>query len=293
MKIKQLLQQNDNAITAIALDKNLGDALLCRFNKIYKNIRQQSLDLGYVFSNEQNDMYAALPLSQLQNILSSKIIPYTDNVSALRQVEKNIPGEAEWDDISDNLKKNFVFHESCHAVARGLASDLIGGDKVLNILMEESFANTCELLAVVEADDSFQRVAYEWNSYTALFEERTNFKRALQDLTPEVLFKAVFFGYLHSNFLFNHFEQIHLNRVLKHVASFELSAQQLKTIKALIKICFTLDEKFKYITTGFYMRLSGLHLPTSELNNFSYFENFEKNPNYLKYVDQLLKVAYK
>ena len=95
-------------------------------------------------------------VSQLEWILQKKIIPYIDNTSVLKQLNDKLPENILWDDISDNLKGNHVFHESCHAVSRSLINEFYK-DPVLKTkndfqnhtlmrLIEESFANTCELL---------------------------------------------------------------------------------------------------------------------------------------------------
>ncbi len=291
MKISRILEQHISAIDPMGLANNLGDSYLCLHNPIFRNIRRATIKYNYKYSNQQNDDYQALPLSQLATILSTKVIPYLDNVSVLKQVEKQMPGGAVWDDVSDNLRKNFLFHESCHAVARVMSHEIKNEDKILNMLIEESFANTCELLAVVKAGESSHRVFYEWNSYTALFEAKTNLKKAEEELGREILFKIIFFGYLHSNYLFDHVDERQLARILKIITQQVISPKQIKTIKALLKICFTLDPRFKEVTTRFYMRLNDVNISNEKFKNFSYFENFEQNSNYRSYVDNLILVV--
>lgn len=291
MKISKLIGQHFSVSVSIGLTHNFGDSYLCRNNKIYRNIRIETLKLGYNFSHEQNDAYQALPLSQLAVILSTKKIPYLDNVSVLKQLEDKIPDQVNWDDINDNLRKNFIFHESCHAVARELIKDVKNEDKVLNMLIEESFANTCELLAVIDATEATHRIFYEWNSYAALFEAKTNLKNAVNEIGHDAFFKIIFFGYLHSNFLFNNIDEKQFNRIIKIAAPHSLTVKQIKTAKALAKICFTLDPGFKEVTTRFYMRLNGISAEFAKRADFSYFENFEKNSDYRDCVGKLILVV--
>jgi len=288
MKISKLLERHLSAAHPNGLRNSLGDTYLCQHNKIYRNIRKSAIKLGYRFSSEHNEAYQALPLSQLGAIIKSKIIPYLDNVTVLQQIEVQIPAVAGWEDIQDNLRKNFLFHESCHAVAHALAANLNDEDQVLKMLIEESFANTCELLAVLYADDSVHRIFCEWNSYTALFDLRTNLKNAVEEIGEDVLVRLIFFGYLHSNFLYNSMDENHLSRLLKLATEKTHTAKQLKTIRSILKICFTLDAGFKEVTTRFYMRLNGVRADHRKFIKANYIQSFEENPKYRDYVNCLI-----
>lgn len=290
MKLSKLLSLHLAEKDSVALNLNFGDPYLIRHNSIFRNIRNEALRLGFVFSSEPNDDYQALPLSQLPTILDSKTLPYLNNIGVLKNLELIAPDRADWRDISDGYRKNFVFHESCHAVAHGL-SQLQDEQKFLHMLIEESFANTCELLAVIDVNDGLHRIFYEWNSYTALFEERTNLKNAAAEIGFENLFRFLFFGYLHSNFLNGSMEENHFNRVLK-IASIEvLSTKQLKMIKALLKICFTLDARFREVTTGFYIKMNGLTANLARLPAENYLNYFEKNSRYIDFLNQLILIV--
>ena len=291
MKISRLLERHLSAVHPTGLINNFGDTFLCQNNKIFKNVRSEALKLGFLFSNEQNDAYQALPLSQLASILSTKKIPYLNNVSVLKELEKQISNVADWDDINDNFKKNFLFHESCHAVARVYSKDIKIEDRVLVMLMEESFANTCELLAVVEVNEAAHKIFYEWNSYTALFDSKSNLKSALLEIGSDILSKIIFFGYLHSNLLFDTMDEKQLGRILKIVSKREFSAKQIKTIKSLIKICFTLDYRFKEVTTRFYMRLNGLTQNLDKRISLNYIDKFENNAELGLFLDKLILVV--
>lgn len=205
MKLSRLLEFHSQNATDQGLANNLGDAYLYCNNRIYRNVRDHVLKFGFKFSDEIDPNYLALPLAELENILKNKKIPYFDNVSVLKKIEQNKLGVATWEDVRDNLKKNFLFHESCHACARSLYSRNSSrlNNRVLNLLVEESFANTCELLAVLDTEDAAHRIFYEMNSYTALFEIKTEFKNAVRDLGMANVAKIIFFGYLHSNHLYD------------------------------------------------------------------------------------------
>ena len=290
MKLSKLLNLHLADADSVVLEQNFGDAFLCQHNKVYRNIRLKALNLGFTYSHEQNDAYQALPLSQLSEILLTKKIPFLDNVGVLKKIEKIMPDQTEWHELSQNLRKNFLLHESCHAVARELAGPLPAGDFGLKMLIEESFANTCELLGVVDAGDSAHRIFYEWNSYTALFESRNNIKAALDEIGKEEFFKLIFFGYLHSNFLFDRFDDLQFNKMLAMVSE-GFNAKQLKTARALLKICFTLDRNFREITTNFYLKLSGVDADFRQADRMNYLDRFEKISEYRDYLSRLGRVA--
>ena len=192
--------------------------------------------------------------------------------------------------MKHNLKKNFLFHESCHAVARSFRNSKPQGleNKILNQLIEESYANTCELLGIIYAEDSAHRIFYEMNSYTALFEQKTNLKNAIDELGFEFIIKATILGYLHSNHLHDSMDDVTLKRTIALTdANKKLSDKHLKTTKFVLRNCFNLDNAFKQVTTRFYMKLNAVETTHSNLKNVVYLSDFEKNINYRLYLNHL------
>jgi hypothetical protein len=297
MKLSRLLELHDSVKAPEALPLNFGDGYLVKNNRIFANLRKEALKQGFTYSMDRNEFYGALPLSQLESLLKKKVIPYTDNVSVLRDVESRIPGSAVWNDITDNLKKNHVFHETCHAVARAFSTKLLDTDsKVLRHLVEESFANTCELLAVIDAQDASHRIFFELNSYCILFEERTHLKNALQESGPLFAFSFFLLSYLHSNFLGDSLSEKTFARIIqclnrRHPQAPVTDAKKLKALKALSRRTFELNPRFREVTTSFYFRLEGIQTPLPELLNFDFMEKIEKDPAYQKLIAALAMTA--
>ncbi len=291
MKIAKLLQLHSAAAAANSLADNFGDGFLCQNNRIFSNIRKHNILNSYRFSTERNDFYLSLPLSQLENILTSKCVPYSDNVSVLQSLESKYPAVTDWDDIVDNLKRNFLFHESCHAVARSEASlsdTASQKSQVLQMLLEESYANTCELLGVIDAVETGHQIFYEINSYTSLFDQRAHIKNALQEVGAQRLFLFIMLNYLHSNFLYDKLLEVEISRIFK-LADIEISNN--KKLKHLSQICFTLDERFKYKTTSFYMRLHGLKMTKGDLLKFDFMAIIENNKEVQSYLNRIAAIA--
>lgn len=307
MKIARLLESHCQVKDPQGLENNLGDSYLLKHNQIFKNIRNIAVESKFKYHSSPSEDFQALPLSQLENILKSKSIPYTNNVQVLEKIVENLKDKINWDDISDGYKRNYVFHESCHAVARSL--DEKSGQREIDhssldgqrqhcfqLLLEESFANTCELLAVVDCHDQAHKLFFEINSYTFLFESRTFLKAAIEDLGVVEAFKFFLLIYLHSNFLKNNLSDKAFDRILKIALGKNkkaLGAKEIKNLKALSKIPFTLDLRFRTTTTGLHLRLSGIDKNISELFDFDLISFIENSDSLLTCVEELAKLVFK
>lgn len=296
MKISKLLEIHSHENSG--LQKCLGDSYLLKHNRIFRNIRKASNDYGFIFSHQNNEDYLALSLSQLENILTTKCIPYFDNVSALIKLEQKHPEIGHWNDIYENLRRNFHFHESCHAVARTLQSTEFKSldDDILLRLIEESFANTCEMLAVIDCQRNSDRIFYEINSYTALFELKEIIEKLTHTLGLTKLFSLVLLGYLHSNHLHNSLKQNVLKDFLLLTATEKLVAENSKTsaqLKDLLQYCFYLDENFRQVATGFYIKLSTKNKSRGQLKEKNYLTILTEQNGYMKFIEKLSLIATK
>ena len=302
MKLSRLWDQHQQ-FASQGLKENFGDGYLMAHNKIYQNIRETTQKQNFTFSLESHPFYQALPLSQLDWILSEKKIPYIDNVSVLQQIHQKLPGQILWDDICDNLKGNHVFHESCHAVARPLNQTILKTAPVKNTqelqilvlsrLIEESFANTCELLAVVDAIDPVHQIFFELNSYVVMFQDKTNLKKALQDIGEDIFMKFMILCYLHANFLTPTLDDQKFEKLLSLISEKEsgFSLPQKKSLRALSKIAFELNLRFRMVTTGFYLKLNGISTPMAELKDFDFIQMIKDRPELIEFLDALVKKA--
>ncbi len=294
MKISRLLELDTNQNKS-SLNDSFGDSYLLQNNLIFSNIRKATLNIGYSYSSDQNVNYLALPLSQLSEILKEKIIPYFNNKKVLLNIEQKAPAEINWADIEDQYKKNYVFHESCHAVARHL-TDLYLNFKtnehmILKNYLEESFANTCELLALAESSDPAHRIFLECNSYCGLFEERTHIKNAIKSIGFNVVFKFIFLSYLHANFLKPHLVDKDLSHVLNFIQQ-KINESDLKTLKALSKHCFKMNPQFRQVTSLFYLKIHNLKIDHAHLAQLDFMSLLNNNPSCTQLIHSLSQTAY-
>jgi hypothetical protein len=302
VKISRLLELDRTAgeaagrQNALILPRSLGDRYLFQNNLIFRNIRSTAVAAGFQFSNEESEDYIALPFSQLEKIHASKRIPYVDNVSVLSAIVSQLGENAVWDEVTDGLKRNHVFHEACHAVARtqiAKSSSASSSElRILQILLEESFANTCELLAVVDAQDTSHRIFFEANSYTTLFESRSHLKSAMDEFGAEGLFKYVLFSYLYSNFLYESLDDgVLLESIRISFGAKEFNPKQVKTLRALSRLAFTLDQRFKEVTSRFHLKLSGVKVESLNLQDLQPLELLRRSDPKGSIVECLAKTA--
>lgn len=298
MKIQKILEQHQKFSSPEELSQNLGDGYLLAKNKIFNKVRSQALGFGFQYDKTPNEAYWALPLSQLEAVISTKKIPYIDNVSVLIQIEKLIPQTSQWDDVTDNLKRNHVFHESCHAVARQISKKYFKESserdkKILQLMIEESFANACELLGIVDVEDTFHKLFYEINSYIFMFDDKSNLKNFMNDLGKKEAFKFLIFTYLHANYIHPRYEDKTLDKVVTTLfkdsaKSIKADVKKMKTFRAISRVCFELNPRFRMVTSIFYLKLIGFSVSLDEMSKIDFMNQINQNPVYLKFIDELV-----
>ena len=284
MKISTILKHHLDATTSNSVADNLGDGYLLQNNPIYKLIRRHTLDLGFSFTNTPDSDYLTFPMGQLEVILQKKQIPYLDNVHPLQKINTQTKSNIEWKHVIDNLKPNYLFHESSHAVARSLRPIKINSlnETITITLLEESFANTCEFLALAYAQESIHKCYLEMNSFCTLFEARSALNKLMQTHGLQNIFKFMILCYLHSNFLFEKLTDKNLNTLLD-LCSLK-SNIDLKSFKNLAYYAFELNPNFRYTTAEMYLQMNGIYDPVEQVLNFDFVQTFKSSTILQKYM---------
>lgn len=304
MKINKLLDKSRLQINENSLIKNLGDCYLINENKLYRSIRVLTLANGFGYTTELTPAYVALPLSQLDVFLKNKKIPYFDNVSILQEIEKKIPNSTLWDEITDNLKRNHLFHESCHAVARSESTKIFNKEEksvntILQLMIEESFANACELMAIVDVEDPVHKLFFEINSYIFMYEDRVHLKNLIAVFGFDFALKFLILCYLHSNFLCEKLDDKRFEKVLKNLVSnkneFEAlikDGKKIKSLRAIAKITFALNPRFRMVTSIFYLRLNGFNYQINDLKQLDFMSMIETNTKFNLLLETLVQKVF-
>ncbi|HRO66003.1 MAG TPA: hypothetical protein PL182_00410 [Pseudobdellovibrionaceae bacterium] len=292
MNLVPLLQAH-RLHAAAGLSRNLGDGYLITHNFVYRRVREEAIEAGYRFSADPDTAYYAFPLLQLGRLLQDKVLPYTDNVSVFDKLRPEQLSAISTDDLEGNLKRNFIFHEGAHAVARDLSLKVLGPlpsakksekEFLLRLLLEESCANTCEFLGVMSAEDKTHRAFYEINSYICHFEQRGFLKKAFQEMGPLTVIPFLVISYLHANFLRERIEDQDAKKVPLFLDKKDLTAENLKGLRSLGKTAFQLSERFRHQTTGLQLRLEGISTPLEKLTRFDFFEMLARNQKNAEFI---------
>ena len=301
MKLHQLLQADDQAKSPNALLGVFGDQYLLAHNKMYQNVRMQVQGMGYHFSDmiDSKDLASIIfPLGQLDNILSQKTIPFVDNKSVIKQLVQSSIYDLDYDHILDGIKRNYIFHESCHGIARQASIDSklpnqADSEKILFMLLEESFANACELLSVADVDNQTHKIFFEMNFYICMFEDKTNLKNAANDFGPSDFFRFIWMCYLHSNFLNDGFsEQEFISVTQICFPHRKLSPQDGRRLKSLAKNAFVLNPRFRRVTTDLHFRIHGIGTNLEKALSFDYLKMI-KAERYQNYISALSNFLFK
>lgn len=303
MKLTSLLSQHAENNDSATLTKNFGDGFLCKNNSVYRNVRRLATDKGFHFTTQMSADHAALPLAQLDAVLEKKIIPYFDNVTMLVKIDHQKSHLFLWDEVVDQVKKNNLFHESAHAI---IHSDLWALDlrnesalkkdqhQVFKMLVEESFANTCELLSTQDVHNATHRIFHELNSYICVFEERYRLNQLREMSSPTFLFKFTFLSYLCSNYLHEQLSEAEIEVLFSLSERHEtltglkkIALDQRKNFRGLFKIATALNPRFREITTKFHLKLQGVQTPFEQVLNFDFFSILENDKRILDLIHQL------
>lgn len=255
MKLNQVLEQHKLFSKETGLENNLGDGFLYHTNKIYRAIRKNVHSLNYSFSQEKNDHFIVLPFAQLNHIFTTKTIVLVDNVSVLKAIDPSVQKIIDWDEIEIGYRRNYLFHESCHTVAHEIFKKNPMNHPMIQLLLEEAFANTCELFGMAEAQTIVHQIFYGANSYSVAFEDIPDLNQSIQSLGFNDSFKFTVLAYLHSNFLFSRFSVADFKHVSSFVFKRELSKKEINQAAFLSQMAFSLDEHFKKVTRSLHFKL--------------------------------------
>lgn len=295
MKLAKLLELQGTQSYKEEISNVFGDSFLLKNNSIYFKIRVATKELGYIYSSVIDEEYLVLPLGFLEKILNSKVIPYYENSKVLYKIEKQIPHTIVWDQLTDHLKKNYLFHESCHAVSRSHYNQIFKTEKnqILALFLEEAFANSCELLGVKDVNDTAHKIFYEFSSYIYVYELKSLITQLIQELGFQTVFKITMLSYLHSLFLNDHFTELIYSEIFSFAFEDQLKPNiPTKKIKSLMKIVFELNPRFKTATTSFYLSYHHLKMPSEKYCTFEYMSELKNDRRYSEYINELVRVIH-
>jgi hypothetical protein len=265
LPLRTLLATHDRFSAPHALPRALGDGFLYAFTPPFAAARDLALEYGYEYVEQESELwhdYQAIPLLSLRTILERKAIPYFDNVSVLRRLSESrpdlrLPGRL----IYESLKRNHVFHETCHCIAHERLREhpevfqfLRSADErfVMDSIMQEASANAAErVLSMLPPSPSY---AFFWNlnTYMPYAQKHREFCETLaRELSQAQTFELAFFRYLGLNLQVPKEE---LRDVIAAAAPRQIGPE---TLDQMLNKEFTLSETFVNETTRAYFVLYG------------------------------------
>ena len=299
MLLKNLLAEHFQYSTQKALSKNLGDGYLLAKSPVYRKIREATLKAGFKMSPKRLHDYEVLPLTQLPIILEKRIIPYSDNVNALVEIEATAPKGFNWSEIPP-LKANYIMHESAHAIARNLRILHIGkipkarGTQniktlILGTLIEEAYANTVECLSNLDSESEIHDEFLFKNAYIMERpKDRATLRSAQKLIGKHCLFNLLLIGYLHSNFLKIKVNDADFLNLIKYSGVKEV--KDLRLLRAVFQIGLNLDPGFTQFTGSFCFRLMGVPGNIYEFLDFDFMKEMKKNRHYSEWLESLAAI---
>jgi len=241
---------------------NIGDGYLFNTNPLFRNIRRETIRLGFRFSMDATSSYFVFPLMSLGSVLSSGCIPYRDNFQWLQTLEAKAPGKFGLEDVRKfDLHFNYLLHESAHCIAHreffgheSLESAEKTPATLLKIASSEAFANTVEAFSSLFVTGDIGEYFLAANTHFKLeLSEISLFFSVIGKIGFESAFKAMLLGFLYSNFLFEDFSSAELGKV----AALAEIPNPPENFAEFIGFSLTLSQRFRTDTAFFFLTQLG------------------------------------
>jgi hypothetical protein len=229
------------------------------------------------------------PLSQLDILQEKRKIYFYDNVSIIKKIESKIPNLVIWEEISAQLRRNFVFHESCHFVSRSAFLAKFKDELpplAIKIFIEESFSNACELVAVKDVKDGVHAAFFEFNSYIVHFEAQELISQVIDELGFDKTFQWIWLSYLHCNFLMDRLSDKSFSRLLSFLRISDRPTL-VKKLKSLNRIALQLNPDFLNSTTSFYLKYNLISKKIDEIKKIDFMEIIENDDRFGQLFSEL------
>jgi hypothetical protein len=299
LPLAELLALHDAHQPEGALDRCLGDGYLLARNSVHRSIRAAACNLGARYTTEDYCHYNALRISSLDAILTAGRIPYCDNVTILRELERHRTGRFRLHHVFE-LNRNYVLHESAHFVADRLYrpdGDVPAGTDpelavtrgmMLGVNLAESFANAVELVA---------RFAIETEIDDRILDQNTNmrvrpeiapaFRELVAHVGTRAAFVIVLLGYMHTNMLHDALPPDRLAIVLELA---ECEPDALALAIRVLPACFKLNAGFRQLTQAFYLTYRGIETPLDQLVAFDFLSTILGSDRLRRFIARLAEV---
>jgi hypothetical protein len=296
LKLGELLSADEGLQVALA-GPSLGDAYLIAHNPVVKSLRSEFAARGYSMTSRDFCDYVSYPRAALPTILSRKQVPCFDNLSVLRSYRELDLESVDFADLPAYRPPRHL-HEIAHCVVHSAFSGISAAndhERVLDILLAESFAQACDGFGSLHTDTPAHRFFYGLHTYTDFQYEGIQV-RALLDLIqligPAAAFLSLWLSYLYSNFLREAIEDNEaLDLLAETVALKRPNGAGRKNLRTVLAIGFGLSWETRVKVNSFYFKLVGLGEPLAKLVDFDFPSLLLASPPRLRQLAYLSEVA--
>lgn len=270
MRLRDLLSLHDRALDPEALEFSLGDGVLLGRNPVFRRVRRAVRARGFGFAVDEPAGYFGFPLISLDAVLTSRVIPHRDNVSALRRLESEQPGELRLADFRHNRPTpNYVLHESAHAIAFDVAfsgatdahAAMSDATMLPRVMVGESFAMTAEYLAACCLAPGIETWLFSISSYRRHTPQRAAIGRFVDELGLEVVARLLVGAFLHANYLVEPLRRADVDALLGRfgpAASAAPSGRRLDQLRRALAGCMVMSREFRAHTARLFLVHHGL-----------------------------------
>jgi hypothetical protein len=301
LSLKDLLRLHHENLGENSLPVNIGDGFLYKFNPVFKNIRDAFLQRQYIYSDSNIEGYLSYPLLSLEEILSKRIVPYFNNLKWLEVMLEKAPDRFFLRHLyTTSLKGNYLMHESAHCLAdfelnkTGDSGPRLSREHLVEILMGEAFANSCEVLSHPFMWSASGRFFLKMNIYFQIDRAATaSLVYLFKKLGFHRTIRLVFGSFLYANALFLKLGPVEIEN-LKSFAGIAGNEWDSPEIQARWRILenavMGLSENFRLQSTRDHLYLLGFGGEISELLDFDPLEVALKNSRIQNAVTGILKI---
>jgi hypothetical protein len=283
LKLRELLDAHDRSLRADSIEANIGDGFLFEHNSLFRNLREAAVAAGASFSTRDDLGYHTCPHIALPDVLGSRTITLGPTAHVLRKIERARPGLFTLPELPF-IKPNFILHESAHFVA-DLALPQVHRDgqrkgnrerAVLLILLAESYATACEILANLYANTPIHAAFSDFNVQRSVLDVedyRKTVLRSVEAIGFPLTFKMVCLSYLFWNFGYDRLTPKGISQLMEFSGSSLPAAKSTaRTVQRLSDYCFQMNRKFRTQTADFYFKFLGFTHDIENLVDFNFLK---------------------
>ena len=266
-----------------------GDGFLYQTNPVFRNVRDYALKSRIKFTDRDFCFYKTMPLAALRPILKTNKIPYFDNVSVLKDLNKSLAKGFKYKDLVP-LRVSTVFHETCHCIGSKSASNLdlskaklkINQKTVLRLILSEALANTAESIGNAFSLTPEARIFYAANSNIFFhdIEMARDIRNAIGNFGSKTVFRLVFISYVFSNLLYENASEETFLDAMRAVLDNDSSLSNPKNrndLKTVFDRAFLLALGFRVKTADCFFKLSGIYDDLEKLLDIDFLEILKKS----------------